>query len=106
MSYLQRLPVSILKVDKSFVEGIERDLRAQTLVHSVIVMAEALGIEVVIEGVERESQLRHLSDLASNCSAQGYLFARPMPYDDMVTLLRHTSSLWPPLVGGRTVALN
>ena len=106
LSYLQRLPVSILKVDKSFVEGIERDVRAQTLVHSVIVMAEALGIEVVIEGVERESQLRHLSDLASNCSAQGYLFARPMPYDDMVTLLRDTSSLWPPLVGGRTVALN
>lgn len=103
--YLQRLPVSILKIDKSFIDGIERNARARTLVRSVIVMAEALDIDVVIEGIERESQLYHLTAFAGTCSAQGYLFARPMPYDEMVATLSHATSQQTTRVADGTAAL-
>jgi EAL domain-containing protein (putative c-di-GMP-specific phosphodiesterase class I) len=91
-SYLQRLPVSILKIDRSFIQGIERNARDRTLVRSVIVMAEALDIDVVIEGIERESQLLQLAAFAGTCSAQGYLFARPMPFDEMIAALTRATS--------------
>ncbi|MBA2573463.1 MAG: EAL domain-containing protein, partial [Nocardioidaceae bacterium] len=98
-------PVSILKIDKSFIDGIERNARARTLVRSVIVMAEALDIDVVIEGIERESQLHHLTAFAGTCSAQGYLFARPMPYDEMVATLSHATSQQTTRVADGTAAL-
>ncbi|MBA3265467.1 MAG: EAL domain-containing protein [Nocardioidaceae bacterium] len=102
-SYLQRLPVSILKLDQSFVEGIERDEKARTLVRSVIVMADALGIDVVIEGIERESQLYHLDSCARACSGQGYFFAKPIPFDEMVAILRVAASQVTPRIGGTTI---
>lgn len=87
IGYLQRLPVCILKIDKSFIERIDDDERACSLVRSIVVMGEALGVDVVIEGVERESQLRHLTLHTGASMGQGYLFARPMNAGEMVALL-------------------
>jgi EAL domain-containing protein (putative c-di-GMP-specific phosphodiesterase class I) len=84
IGYLQRLPVQILKVDRSFLTHIEEDPKACSLVRSMVVMGEALGLDVVIEGVEREGQLQHVVDHAGGVIAQGYLFARPMPIEETV----------------------
>ena len=97
LGYLQRLPVDILKIDRSFLDHIEDDSRACSLVRSMVVMGEALGLEVVIEGVEREGQLEHVTEHAGGLIAQGYLFGRPMSCDELVALLASA----PGIRGGR-----
>ena len=87
IGYLQRLPVRILKIDKSFLTRIEEDPRACSLVRSMVVMGQALGLDVVVEGVERREQLQHLTDHCGAAMAQGYLFSHPMPLDQIVELL-------------------
>ncbi len=87
IGYLQRLPVRILKIDKSFLTRIEDDPRACSLVRSMVVMGEALGLDVVVEGVERASQVELLTDYCGAASGQGYLFGRPVPFDHMLAQL-------------------
>jgi diguanylate cyclase (GGDEF)-like protein len=87
MEYLQRLPVRILKVDKSFLANIEDDPRACPLVRSMVVLGDALGLEVVIEGIERLTQLEHVTEHAGAILGQGFLFATPMPRDALIDLL-------------------
>ncbi|MDQ3094592.1 MAG: EAL domain-containing protein [Actinomycetota bacterium] len=87
LGYLQRLPVHILKIDHSFLTKIEDDERACALVRSMIVMGVALGLDVVIEGVEREAQLEHVVDHAGGSIGQGFLFAPPMCFRDMAAVL-------------------
>ena len=53
----------------------------------MVVMGEALGLDVVIEGVEREEQLRHVVEHAGGAIAQGYLFGHPLPIDETVKVL-------------------
>lgn len=78
MAYLQRLPVSELKIDRSFVTGITTNRRAWHLVGSMVDLGHHLGLEVVAEGVEDEATLEMLRELACD-RAQGYVIARPMP---------------------------
>jgi diguanylate cyclase (GGDEF)-like protein len=87
MEYLQRLPVRILKVDKSFLSNIEEDPRACPLVRSMVVLGDALGLDVVIEGIERITQLEHITEHVGATIGQGFLFAEPMPRDELVALL-------------------
>ena len=87
IGYLQRLPVQILKIDKTFIAHIEDDPRACSLVRSIVVMGQALGLDLVVEGVERPGQVEHLIDHCGATLGQGYLFAHPMPPDDMIQLL-------------------
>jgi diguanylate cyclase (GGDEF)-like protein len=87
MEYLQRLPVRILKVDKSFLANIEEDPRACPLVRSMVVLGDALGLDVVIEGIERVSQLEHVTEHVGATIGQGFLFATPMSCDSLVELL-------------------
>ncbi|MBI5162776.1 MAG: EAL domain-containing protein [Magnetospirillum sp.] len=77
-SQLHRLPFSTLKIDKSFVDRIERDAQGRDIVDAIADIARRMGMDVVAEGVETEGELAHLA--ASGCTyAQGYLFARPLP---------------------------
>ncbi len=87
LGYLQRLPVHILKIDRTFLTTIEADDRACALVRSMVVMGEALGLDVVIEGVERDSQLEHVVGHTGASIGQGFLFARPMCFNDIAALL-------------------
>jgi diguanylate cyclase (GGDEF)-like protein/PAS domain S-box-containing protein len=83
LSYLQRFPLDILKVDKSFVEELGSSHEGEEIVLAVINLAHALGLEVVAEGVETERQLEVLRRL--HCDfAQGYLFSKPVPADDLI----------------------
>jgi diguanylate cyclase (GGDEF)-like protein/PAS domain S-box-containing protein len=76
LSYLQRFPVDTLKVDRSFVSGLEHDSGSAAIVQAVTALAQALGLSVTAEGIETAAQLARLRALG--CShGQGYYFARP-----------------------------
>ncbi|HEV7204379.1 MAG TPA: sensor domain-containing phosphodiesterase [Jatrophihabitans sp.] len=88
LAYLQRLPVSELKIDRSFVVGLgsEDSAYARALIGSVIALGKNLGLHVVAEGIETEEQRDELA--ASGCDvAQGYLISRPIASRDFVVWL-------------------
>lgn len=77
LSYLKRLPIDILKIDKSFIDELAHDQKALDLVTGIIRISHGLGLKVVGEGIESEAQHRLLQELG--CDAiQGYLFSRPV----------------------------
>jgi diguanylate cyclase (GGDEF)-like protein len=86
LSYLKRFPVDVLKIDRSFVDGLGEDSEDQAIVTAVIGMAHALGLRVVAEGVERELQLSELRRLHCD-GAQGFLLGRPQPASDTLAVL-------------------
>jgi EAL domain-containing protein (putative c-di-GMP-specific phosphodiesterase class I) len=80
LGYLRRLPIDFLKIDGSLITGVDHDEQARAIVGAIITMADALGVEVVAEGVETEEQADTLRDLGCT-HAQGYLFGRPVEVD-------------------------
>ena len=80
LAYLKRLPVSELKIDRSFVKDMETDDKDAAIVQSTITMAHHLGLTVVAEGVETQGALEQLAHMACN-EAQGYFIQRPMHVD-------------------------
>ncbi|MET7667499.1 putative bifunctional diguanylate cyclase/phosphodiesterase [Micromonospora luteifusca] len=86
LQHLRRLPLSEVKVDRSFVLGMAEDTDDAAIVRSMIDLAGALGLRVVAEGVEDERTWRMLH--AAGCdAAQGWFYARPMPAEELVTWL-------------------
>jgi diguanylate cyclase len=78
LSHLQRFPVDVLKIDKSFIDPLtSTDPGSSALVTAVIGLAASLGLEVIAEGIEHESQLHRLVDLGC-LQGQGFLMARPL----------------------------
>lgn len=81
LSYLQRYPFDTLKIDRSFIIGVDKPNTAR-LVETIITMAHGLGMEVIAEGVETAEQLAFLRQ--HDCDfAQGYYFSRPIPICDL-----------------------
>ena len=88
LSYLHRLPIDILKIDRSFVEMIAEPEGTRPIVDAVICMAQALGLLVVGEGVETIGQMEALRQ--GGCDMlQGYLFSRPVAAEQALQFLRH-----------------
>lgn len=86
LSYLQKLPIDYLKIDQSFVFNLMEHESNQAIVKAIIAMATSLKLEVIAEGVEKEEQKAFLK--AHGCHfLQGYLFSRPLTYDDFRKLL-------------------
>ena len=86
LSYLQRLPVRELKIDRSFLLGLDRDADAhasRVLVRGIVGLGQSLGLTVVAEGVETAEVMEHLRMLGCDL-AQGYLVSRPVPADELV----------------------
>jgi len=77
LAYLKRFPISFLKVDRSFVNGLGTDEDDSAIVHATIALAQGLSLAVVAEGVETQSQLDQLAELRCDY-AQGYLFSKPV----------------------------
>jgi len=83
LAYLKRLPVNELKIDKSFVMGMDQDENDAKIVRSTIDLAHNLGLTVVAEGVESQTLLDQLRELRCD-EAQGYFIAKPMPANEFV----------------------
>ena len=84
LAYLKRFPVDVLKIDKSFVDGVGAEVDDTAVAKAIIGLAQSLRLQVVAEGVETREQLDCLTRLAGSEGfiAQGYLFARPMSSDE------------------------
>ncbi|WP_444454823.1 EAL domain-containing protein [Rhodobacter capsulatus] len=78
LTYLRRMPVTTLKIDASFVRGIEADGDARQIVEAIIGLAKKFGFVALAEGIESEAALQTLIDLGCDYG-QGYLFERPLP---------------------------
>lgn len=86
LSYLQRFAVDTLKIDKSFIDTVGDGGQAAALVEGIIGIAHTLGLDVVAEGIEYDSQRERLRELGCDLG-QGYLFAKPLPGSEMVAFL-------------------
>jgi diguanylate cyclase (GGDEF)-like protein len=86
LAYLQKFPIDILKIDKSFVDEIGENSDSEHICRAIISLAKALNLETVAEGVESERQLNFLRDAGCNI-AQGYLFGHPIWGKEIVELL-------------------
>jgi len=100
LSFLKRLPVDCLKIDRSLVKGVGHDAEDTAIVRAVVTLAQSLGIVVTAEGVETAEQLAQLRALGCDLG-QGYYFARPVAADRLPELLaslesdeRHRSPSW------------
>ncbi|HEY3379668.1 MAG TPA: EAL domain-containing protein [Armatimonadota bacterium] len=92
LMYLKQFPLDTLKIDKSFIHGLEIDPHDTAIATAIITMARSMQLQVIAEGVETESQLRFLRQ--SHCfGMQGFLFSGPLPAEDFDVLLRQTCDL-------------
>ena len=85
LAYLQQLGIDIIKIDKMFIDAMAADLGASTIVEVLVELANSLGMGIVAEGVENEEQIQRLRDKGVT-SAQGYIFAPPLPANLFVEL--------------------
>lgn len=87
MNYLKYLPVSNLKIDKSFIDTIMEDRNDKAIVSAIITLARTLELDVIAEGVENKEQLSFLREAQCNI-VQGYLYSSPVSKDDADSLLK------------------
>lgn len=86
LTRLTDMPIDVIKLDMSFIRGLEKDTRKQDLVELIIAMAKKLGTIVVAEGVELEEQFNILKGFGCDV-AQGYYFSKPVPADEFVRFI-------------------
>jgi diguanylate cyclase (GGDEF)-like protein/PAS domain S-box-containing protein len=91
LGYLPQFPIDVIKIDQSFVRGIERDPVKSAIVSAVVSLSQAIGLTTVVEGVETEPELEQIEKLGCHV-AQGFLFARPLPAGAFEDLLRAGSN--------------
>lgn len=87
LAYLKKLPVSAIKIDKSFTSGLPEDAEAFAIVRSTIELGHNMGMSIVAEGVERQAAWDLLASLGCD-EAQGYFIGRPMPAEEFVRWFR------------------
>jgi diguanylate cyclase (GGDEF)-like protein len=87
MTYLQKIPINKLKIDKSFVDNITHDRDAASIIGAIIALAHNLKLIVVAEGVETRAQYEYLSEI--NCDEiQGYYICRPLPESEILDFIK------------------
>ena len=91
LAYLKRFPISVLKIDRSFVTEITQDKNDQAIAASIIALAKALELGVLAEGVETREQYAYLVDHGCDY-IQGYYFSKPLPKEEIIPFL-HKSGL-------------
>jgi diguanylate cyclase (GGDEF)-like protein len=91
LNYLQLLPIDTLKIDKTFIDQIERRHAKKQMIGSIISLVHQLDITVIAEGVETEKQLHYLQEHSCDC-IQGFLWGKPLGADALVQLLNQTEA--------------
>ncbi len=94
LRYLKRLPIDVLKIDRSFVSNITTDRGDAAIAEAILALARALGLRVIAEGVETEAQ-RIALDRAGCHECQGYYFSPPLSAEALATLLSNSALLMP-----------
>jgi EAL domain-containing protein (putative c-di-GMP-specific phosphodiesterase class I) len=102
LSYLRELPIDVLKIDKSFVDGIASSGQRLALAKGIVEIARTLEIDVIAEGIETEEQRTLMTEMGCRYG-QGYLLAMPMPWEEAQVLLRSGQGLVPELAPRRAV---
>jgi diguanylate cyclase (GGDEF)-like protein len=92
LNYLKRLPVDILKIDRSFISGLPADDDDATLVTTILALGQSLGLAIVAEGVETKEQEMFLKRYGCQ-QVQGYLYSKPVPLTEFVGLLGNGKKL-------------
>ena len=87
LSYLHTLPLNKIKIDRSFLAGLEQDPRALKLLTGIAQLSKDLGLIIVVEGVETDEQFALVTACTEVDEIQGYLFSRPVPQADIARLL-------------------
>ncbi|MDF1878945.1 EAL domain-containing protein [Sulfurimonas sp. SAG-AH-194-C20] len=86
LSYIRNFPIDVLKIDQTFVKGIEKSTKDYKLFQSIMSMGEILKMDIVVEGVETKEQLK-LIDNKSFVKIQGYYFYKPMPIQEFISII-------------------
>jgi diguanylate cyclase (GGDEF)-like protein/PAS domain S-box-containing protein len=86
LGQLRRFPIDLVKIDLSFVQGVEHDPKDAAITANIVSLAHALGLSAVAEGIETDGQLASMRELGCDI-AQGYLFAHPAPADETTRIL-------------------
>jgi diguanylate cyclase (GGDEF)-like protein/PAS domain S-box-containing protein len=86
LGQLRHFPVDMIKVDRSFIQGVEEETKDAAITANLVTLAHALGVVAIAEGIESGGQLAALRNLGCDL-AQGFLFARPLPADEVRALL-------------------
>lgn len=92
LSYLHKLPLDKLKIDKSFVDDLTHDERSKTLLKGITVLGKALGLKVVVEGVETKEQFELLKRSYNVDFVQGFYFSKALSNVDATEFLQHTNN--------------
>lgn len=103
LSYLRQFPVDILKIDRSFLSNVTTSVQTAALVHTLVRLGEALGLDVIAEGIERSDQLQALQE-AECPKAQGFFFSPAIPKEEIDQLLRSRDPGPDPRRGGMHAA--
>jgi len=85
---LAELPIDILKIDRTFTSRLAREGSGRSVVRTILALARSFELTVVAEGVETQEELRLLTELGCD-QVQGFLFAKPMPRDQLTEVLRN-----------------
>ena len=85
MGYLAQLPLTVLKIDKTFVDNVHKP-QGSAIISAVVALAKGLGVDVIAEGVEQEEQSRRLIELGC-VTAQGFYFSKPLPAAEIESLM-------------------
>jgi diguanylate cyclase (GGDEF)-like protein len=104
MTELKRLPVNLLKLDTSFVQGISTDKRDRAIVEAIIRLGKALDLEVVAEGIETSATIDKLLELGCH-RGQGYLLSMPIAPEELTPLMEAGGISLPALRAARTTSL-
>jgi len=88
LTHLRRLPLTFVKIDQSFVQGLGTNDEDERIVSAVVDLAANLGLRSIAEGVETDDQLGRLREMGCD-QAQGYLFARPLAPESVAAAIRH-----------------
>lgn len=86
MSYLKKLPIDTLKIDREFVKELESDADSKSIVKAIMALAKSLSLQTVAEGVENEEQ-KDILEIIDCDMLQGYLYSKPLSLDDLVEFL-------------------
>ena len=92
LAYLSRLPVTKLKIDRSFLAQVGEEASATALFEAIVRLGHTLGLDVVAEGVETEAQWHYLRALGGD-AAQGFWLSRPLPPEELEVLLLHWAEM-------------